>query len=199
MMGGSASAAVALVAAATLGGARVAYAFRGARRRVLTVAAAALLAVVTFDLIPDIIRDVADVGSGRRLVGAGCLAAFAGAVVVAGRVCACARHPTTMTGVAISLHRALEGAALAWLSSAGIVAALAAHAAGEGFALQAFGAHRVRQLLVLACISPATGAAAFGGTELPGNAAPIVTALIAGTLITAAVRMIASVRSPAPA
>lgn len=193
-MSGSTWVAVAVVAAATLGGAAFAGMFRHSHRVAPRLAAAMILAVVALDLAPDLIRDVAEIRSAQPLVGAACVVAFAAASATARWVCGCGTHPTTTTGLAIALHRALEGAALALVGSAGVIGALVLHAAGEGFALRTYGGQhatgRVRPLLALACISPAAGAAALGDVELPDAMAPIITALIAGTLVAGAVRMI---------
>jgi hypothetical protein len=200
-MGGASWAAVAVVAAATLGGARFAGVFRHSRPAALRLAAAALLAVVALDLAPDVVRDVAETRSAHQPIGATCVVAFGIAAVAARWACACGPHPTTTTGLAIAVHRALEGAALVLAGSADVVIALVLHAAGEGFALQthdAARAGRVRLLLGLACLSPAVGAAALGDVELPVAATPIVSSLVAGALISAAARMISAARA-APA
>jgi hypothetical protein len=195
MTGASTWTAVAVFAAATVGGAAFAGALRHSHRIALQLAATALLAVVALDLAPDIARDVADTGSARPVVGVACLVAFAAAAIATRWICACGTHPSTTTGLAIALHRTLEGAALALVGSAGVVVALVLHAAGEGFALQTYGARRagrVWPLLVLACLSPAVGAAALGNVDLPPELAPVVTALIAGALVAGAARMMSA-------
>jgi ZIP family zinc transporter len=132
----------------------------------MQLAAMALLAVVALDLAPDIARDVAETGSAQFVVGAACVAAFAVAALSARWACACGTSPTTTTGLAIAVHRTLEGAALVLVGSPAVIAALVLHAAGEGFALRTYGMHgsgRVRPVLTLACLSPAVGAAALSG------------------------------------
>jgi hypothetical protein len=198
-MDGLTWAAVAVVAAATVGGASCAGALRRSRPLALRVAAIALLAVVALDLAPDVVHDLAENRSARHVIAAACVAGFAAAALAARWVCACGTHPTTTTGLAIALHRTLEGAALVLAGSAGVVIALVLHAAGEGFALRAYGTQRdnaVPRLLLLACASPALGAVALSNVELPDALAPIVTALIAGTLVAGAARMIATARRP---
>ncbi len=198
MIGGSGWAALALVAAATIGGATFAGAFRQSGPTALRLAAAALLAVIALDLAPDIVRDVADVRSAQPLIGATCVGAFGAAAVAARWACACGTHPATTTGLAIAVHRALEGAALVLIGSGGVVVALVLHAAGEGFALQAHGAQRavrLRALLLLACVSPAVGAAVLGRVELPDAVSPVITSLIAGALVAGAAGMVTASRS----
>jgi hypothetical protein len=71
-----------------------------------------------------------------------------------------------------------------------MIAALAAHAAAEGFALAVLlrgeRGSRVAALLALACLSPATGAVVLSQVTLPGQAPPVLTSLVAGVLLRAA-------------
>ena len=94
------------------------------------------------------------------------------------------------TATALGLHRALEGAALVVTGSVAVIAALIAHAASEGFAMAALlsGERRGKAVALLAvtCVSPAAGAIAASQVRLPAQAAPMVTALIAGVLLRAA-------------
>lgn len=184
--------AVAVVAVATLGGATLSGALRHRQRLAMQLAATALFAVVALDLAPDIAREIAETGAARRLVAVACVATFAVAALATRWLCACGTHPRTTTGLAIALHRTVEGAAMALVGSAGVVVALVMHAGGEGFALRTLGTHRtgrIRALLILACVSPAAGAAALGNVTLPPAASPMLTAVIAGALVAGAVRM----------
>ena len=193
---GPASAGVALIAVATLAGAWLAR--RASRMRAVSLACAAgvLLAVVLADLIPDIWRDLPAAGL-PWWVPAGALAAgMAGTDVLARRGCACRTWPSSVaargraTATALALHRALEGAALVVTGSAAVIAALVIHAASEGFAMAALlkGERRSKAgaLLAITCLSPAAGAIAVSLIRLPAQAAPIVTALVAGVLLRAA-------------
>jgi ZIP family zinc transporter len=202
VLSGSSWVAVAIVAAATVAGAALAAPVQRFRSAALRLAAAALFAVVGLDLVPDLFHDVAETGSAWWLVGSACAVAFTGAVAAAGSLCRCGSRARTTTGLAIAVHRSLEGAALALAGSAAVVCALVLHAAAEGFALRAYGARcagRVRPVLWLACAAPAAGALALGRVELPGAAAPMITALVAGVLVAGAgslIRPACSARGP---
>jgi zinc transporter ZupT len=113
------------------------------------------------------------------------------------------------TATALGLHRALEGAALVVTGSVAVIAALVIHAASEGFAMGAVLSRESRgkaaALLATTCLSPAAGAIAASQVQLPAQAAPIVTALVAGVLLlTAAAAVQAALeerrpRQPSPA
>lgn len=158
---------VALIAATTLAGAWLAGRVSRWRRLSMACAAAALVAVVLADLVPDIWRELDRAGlpwwAAAGALGGGIAAADA----LCRRGCACdsgpgwaggpASHGSTGTitaapgthraldgrggasaaAAALAAHRALEGAAVAVAGSAAVIAALALHAAGEGFALAA--------------------------------------------------------------
>jgi len=198
---------VALIAAATLAGAWLAR--YSSRVRVLwRCAAAVLAAVVLADLLPDVWRELHGAGLGWLAAGAGGLAGGYGAAdALARRGCACqaasARQATasgTATAAALAAHRLLEGAAVALTGSPAVVAALVLHATGEGFALGALlpAERRSRALtvLVIACVSPLAGAAAFGQVGLPAKPSAVMTAAIAGVLARTAAA--AAKRSTAP-
>lgn len=208
LMTGPASAGVALIAVATLAGAWLAR--RAARMRAASLAGAAavLLAVVLADLLPDIWRDLPAAGLPWWAAAGALAAGIAGTHVLARRGCACgtwadpggpaagerarsgqARGGATAT--ALALHRALEGAALVVTGSVAVIAALVIHAASEGFAMGALlsGERRSRAAALLAttCLSPVAGAIAASQVQRPAQAAPIVTALVAGVLLRTAV------------
>jgi len=71
--------------------------------------------------------------------------------------------------------------------SVAVIAALIVHASSEGFAMTALlsGERRGKAAALLAttCLSPAAGAIAVSQVRLPAQAAPIVTALVAGVLL----------------
>lgn len=148
------------------------------------LAAAVLLTVVVVDLAPDVLADVDD---GAMPAGVAALAAAAGcaaAIGLARRGCVCRAGRVAV--LAVAAHRAVEGSALALVWSVPLLAALAVHAAGEGFTMADL-LDRGRALLgwlAVACAAPLLGAlvGALAVTDLPAAAAPVATALIAGTL-----------------
>ncbi len=95
------------------------------------------------------------------------------------------------TTTALGLHRALEGAAVVLTGSVAVIAALVIHAGSEGFAMGALLSRERRgkaaALLATTCLSPAVGAIVASQVQLPAQAAPIVTALVAGVLLRTAV------------
>ncbi|HEY2176477.1 MAG TPA: hypothetical protein VGH85_21925 [Mycobacteriales bacterium] len=182
-----------LIAAATIVGALMGR--WSARYSAISLAAVAglLLVVVFGDLIPDIADDLRGSGPGWWIAAAlaGC-ASFAAAGVVLRRGCACgARAGGGAAALAIGVHRALEGSALAVTTSIPVIAALVLHAGSEGFAIAPlFGVEQRRRTatwLLVACVSPVVGAAVLGALHVPESATPILTALVAGVLARSAV------------
>jgi ZIP family zinc transporter len=186
---------VALIAAATLAGAWLGRRFARLRTISLTCAAVALIAVVAADLIPDIWNDLRETGLPWWIAAAGLAAGLAVTDAAVRRGCACSGGTEAPAGgrataVALGMHRALEGAALAIAGSAAVIAALVAHAASEGFALTALlkGERKGRAavLLGIMCLSPAAGAAVLTLVHLPESVAPVLTSVVAGVLLRAA-------------
>ncbi|MGN6677569.1 MAG: hypothetical protein ACTHKL_07255 [Streptosporangiaceae bacterium] len=186
---------VALIAAATLAGAWLGRRFARLRRISLACAAVALIAVVGADLLPDIWNDLRETGLPWWIAAAGLAAGIVTTDAIVRRGCACrpaAGVPAggRATAVALGVHRALEGAALAIAGSAAVIAALVAHAASEGFAMTTLlkGERRGRAaaLLAITCLSPAAGAAVLALVHLPDSAAPVLTSVVAGILLRAA-------------
>lgn len=185
--------ALGLIAAATLGGARLGRRLR--RDSALPVAAAAgvLLGIVAGDLVPDIARETADTGLPWWLAGGTGVIGFVGAGWALRRGCPC--EPGLGSGIgtalAVGVHRALEGAALAVLGSVAVAIGLVIHAGSEGFALTALlNAERPRRALgwlALACLSPAVGAGTISVVPLSGRVTALLTVLVAGVLASAAV------------
>jgi ZIP family zinc transporter len=159
-----------------------------------------LLTVGLADLVPDGWRDLAECGTPwwaailASLVGFG----STGALVRSG--CGCvprADERSQVTGsevaggsataLAIGVHRTLEGAVLALVTSVPVVAALVLHAAGEGFALGALlgraSRRRAVAWLLTACLSPLVGATLIGPVRLPATVTPVVTSLVVGALL----------------
>jgi zinc transporter ZupT len=158
-----------------------------------------LLVVVLGDLVPDVRGDLAESGTPRWAAVPAVVAGFAatGALVRTG--CGCVPRPDERPGVAgsevaggaatamaIGVHRALEGAVLALVTSVPVVAALVVHAAGEGFALGALLERSSRRSaaawLLIACLSPLVGATLMGPLRLPETVTPLVTSFVIGTL-----------------
>ncbi|MGN6795785.1 MAG: hypothetical protein ACTHJW_25605 [Streptosporangiaceae bacterium] len=186
---------VALIAGATLAGAWLGRRFTRLRTISLVCAAVALIVVVTADLVPDIWNDVRETGLPWWIAATGLAAGFAVTDAAVRRGCACGTGVETPAGgraaaVALGAHRALEGAALAVAGSAAVIAALVAHAASEGFALTTLlkGERRGRAaaLLAVTCVSPAAGAAVLALLHPPESAAPVLTSVVAGVLLRAA-------------
>jgi len=186
---------VALIAAATLAGAWLGRRFARLRTISLACAAVALIAVVAADLVPDIWNDLRETGVPWWIAAAGLAAGLAVTDVAVRRGCACGRGVEAPAGgrataVALGLHRALEGAALAIAGSAAVIAALVAHAGSEGFALTALlrgeRTGRAAFLLSITCVSPAAGAAVLALVHLPESVAPVLTSVVAGVLLRAA-------------
>jgi ZIP family zinc transporter len=186
---------VALIAAATLAGAWLGRRFARLRTISLACAAVALIAVVAADLVPDIWHDLRETGLPWWIAVAGLAAGLAVTDVAVRRGCTCRRGVEVPAGgrataVALGVHRALEGAALAIAGSAAVIAALVAHAGSEGFALTALlrGERKARAavLLGITCVSPAAGAAVLALVHLPESVAPALTSVVAGVLLRAA-------------
>ena len=190
----------ALVAASTVGGVLLS---RWSARRPVTSSLAVsvvLLVVVLGDLVPDVWRDLAESGTPSWAAVLASVVGFAATGALVRRGCGCVPRPDerpqvagaevaggTATAVAIGVHRALEGAVLALVTSVPVVAALVVHAAGEGFALGALlgrdSRRRAAAWLLVACLSPLVGATVIGPVRLPATVTPLVTSLVVGTLL----------------
>lgn len=187
-----------LIASATLAGAWLGRRFARLRTISLVCAAVALFAVVGADLAPDIWNDLRETGLPWWIAAVAFAAGLVTTDAVIRRGCACgpgleaqagagATASGRATAIALGVHRALEGAALAIAGSAAVIAALAAHAASEGFALTVLlrGERRGRAaaLLTIMCVSPAAGAAALALVHLPESVTPVVTSVVTGALL----------------
>ena len=190
---------VALIAAATLAGAWLSSRTARMPAAALRVAAVLLLAVVLGDLLPDILRDLPGTGLPWWGAAIAMAAGFAGAGVLARAGCACAagpggparadrsRRPGTGWGAAAALavHRTLEGAAVTLAGSAAVIVVLVVHASAEGFALAALlraGRRRLAPLLLVACVSPVTGALLLSAIGVPAVVSVLLTCIVAGVL-----------------
>ena len=127
-----------LVAAATVAGAWLARRRPGQRQIWFAAAAGALLAIAGLHLLPDAWRGARDAGIWPGLVPTAAIAAFAAAGLATRAGCGCQEHKEQASGAgtaaALTVHRILEGAAIALTGSAVVALALTAHAFGEGLA-----------------------------------------------------------------
>jgi zinc transporter ZupT len=127
-----------LVAAATVAGAWLARRRPGQRQIWFAAAAGALLAIAGMHLLPDAWEGTRDAGMWPGLVPTTAIAAFAAAGLAARAGCGCEEHKEQASGAgaaaALTVHRFLEGAAIALAGSVVVTLALTAHAFGEGLA-----------------------------------------------------------------
>ena len=183
-----------LVAAATVAGAWLARRRLGQRQIWFAAAAGALLAIAGLHLLPDAWGGARDAGIWPGLVPTATIAAFAAAGLATRAGCGCQEHQEqasgTGTAAALTVHRFLEGAAIALAGSAVVALALTAHAFGEGLATGALlgeqPRRRVAGWLALMCLSPVIGAAAADAFPVPVAAEPVLLAVAAGVLAQAA-------------
>lgn len=94
------------------------------------------------------------------------------------------------TAAALSMHRAIEGATLAFNTSLIVVIALMVYSVSDGLALAALldiAKQRLAPWLVVACVSPAIGVVVTSAVPLPGAVVPILLGIVAGVLLRIAV------------
>jgi zinc transporter ZupT len=194
MLPGPVLAGAGLVAAATLAGAWLARRRPAQRQIWFAAAAGALLIIAGLHLLPDAWAGARTAGIWPVLVPVAAVAAFAAAGLAARAGCGCQEHREQASGAgaaaALTVHRFLEGAAIALAGSAVVALALAAHAFGEGLATGALlggqPRRRVAGWLALMCLSPVVGAAAASAFPVPAAAEPLLLAVAAGVLAQAA-------------
>ncbi|WP_283133288.1 hypothetical protein [Rhizohabitans arisaemae] len=90
------------------------------------------------------------------------------------------------TAIALTAHRAIEGATVALSLSVVMTIALVIHSAGEGLALTALltvAKQRVSPWLATACLSPAVGALVATVAPIPAGAVPILLGVVGGVLL----------------
>jgi hypothetical protein len=190
----------ALVAASTVGGLLLS---RWSARRPVASSAAVCLVLMAFvlvDLVPDVWRDLVESGTPWWAAVLASVVGFGATGALVRRGCGCVPRPDerprvagsevaggAATAMAIGVHRALEGAVLALVTTVPVVAALVVHAAGEGFALGALlgqaSRRRAASWLLIACLSPLVGATVIGPVRPPATGTPLVTSLVVGTLL----------------
>ncbi|WP_406011625.1 hypothetical protein OG440_39605 (plasmid) [Streptomyces sp. NBC_00637] len=187
---GSVIAGVVLVTAATLAGAWLSRRRSGQQAAWLAAAAGALLVISGVHLLPDAWSDAPAAGIPRWAVPTIALASFALAGLVARKGCPCDPEKAggLGTAAALTVHRFLEGSALALTSTLTVAGALAVHALAEGLAVGALLHAQPRRHLIVwlsaMCLGPVAGAAAVG--LLPAAAETALVALAAGVLAQAA-------------
>jgi ZIP family zinc transporter len=197
-----------LVAAATITGAWLARRRPAQREIWFAAAAGALLIIAGLHLLPDAWAEAGEARIWPGLVPMAAIAGFTAAGLATRAGCSCHEHREQASGVgtaaALTVHRFLEGAAIALAGSAVVALALAAHAFGEGLATGALlggqARRRVAGWLALMCVSPVIGAAAAGAFPVPAAAEPLLLAVAAGVLAQAArVSLRAAFRGLGPA
>lgn len=184
---------LAVIAVATLAGAWLARRRPNRDQAWLGAAAGALLVIALVHLLPDAWTAARASGVWALAVPAAVAGSFGLAGLAARQGCWCGISRQRAAGAgtvgALSVHRFLEGSALALAASATVAAALAVHALAEGLAAGALlGRSSRRQAAWLAamCLSPIAGAATASAWPLPAAAQPITLAVAAGVLAQAA-------------
>jgi zinc transporter ZupT len=183
-----------LVAAATVAGAWLARRRPGHREIWFAAAAGTLIIIAGLHLLPDAWAGARAARIWPGLVPMAAIAGFMAAGLATRLGCACQEHREqasgTGTAAALTVHRFLEGSAIALAGSAAVALALAAHAFGEGLATGALlggqPRRRVAGWLALMCLSPAIGATVASAFPVPVAAGPVLLALAAGVLAQAA-------------
>ncbi|MEW9531076.1 hypothetical protein [Microbispora sp. NPDC049125] len=207
--------AVLLVCVSTLIGAFLAR--RNARRMSLWLAIASAMILVTalVDLLPDAWGEAVEAGVPLWTLGASAGFGFLVITYFTRRGCACpddepppaAMHAPGLhrrvrqgvnaavfggmgTAAALTLHRAIEGAALALTASVVVIVALVVHSASEGLALAVLldiAKQRLAPWLVVACLSPAVGVVTATISPLPEGLVPILLSMVMGVLCRTAI------------
>ncbi|MGV9993642.1 hypothetical protein [Streptomyces sp. NPDC003374] len=197
--------AVVLVALATVAGAWPARRGPGRSALVLAAGSGILLIIAGLHVLPDAWEEAHEAGAPPWAVPLTALAAYAvmGAVIRSGCPCEPGRAGGIGAASGLALHRFLEGATLALTTSAGVVAALLVHAAGEGLALAALlgtrPGRRMAPWIALACLSPVAGAFLTSALPIPDGLMPLLLAAVAGVLAQAARVALGLVRRQWPA
>ena len=214
--GGAAWAAVLLVSVSTVAGAWLAR--RDSQRLViwLATASATMLIIAVTDLLPDAWHEAVEAGVPLWTIGIAAAAGFLVITYFTRRGCghehgsghrttgrhAPGRHRRLKeavdaalfggmgTAAALTTHRVIEGATLAFTASLVVVMALMVHSASEGLALAALldiARQRLAPWLVVSCVSPAVGVLYATVSPLPGAAVPVLLGTITGVLLRTAV------------
>jgi ZIP family zinc transporter len=182
-----------LIAAATVAGAWLACRRRGSREMWFAAAAGALLVIAGLHLLPDAWGGASAVRIWPPLVPLAAMGAFSAAGLAARTGCGCRPHTGHASGAgaaaALTLHRFLEGSAVALAASAAVAVALAVHAFAEGLAAGALLGAQPRRMagwLAAMSVSPIVGAVAASAFPVPQSTEPVLFALAAGVIAQAA-------------
>ncbi|MEV6041635.1 hypothetical protein AB0L65_61780 [Nonomuraea sp. NPDC052116] len=207
---------VVLVALSTLAGAHLARRNSAKIGIWLAIASALMLITALVDLLPDAWQEADATGVPIWVVGLAGLFGFAVITFFTRKGCghshdagaaAGGRHAPGLhrrvkeavsaavyggvgTAAALSLHRMIEGATLALVSSAVVVAALVIHSASEGLALTALldlARKPAVPWLALSCLAPAAGVVLATVAPLPAQSVPILLGMVTGVLLRTAV------------
>lgn len=183
-----------LLAAATVAGAWLAWRHPGQQQIWFGAAAGALLVIAGLHVLPDAWSAARAERIWPWAVPLVAIATFLLAGVAARGGCACQRDTRHVDGAgaaaALTVHRFLEGSALALVGSATVVAAFSVHALGEGLAVGALlltqPRRRAATWLAVMCVSPVAGVLLTNAIPLPVVARPLLLALAGGVLAQAA-------------
>ncbi|MEU9831743.1 hypothetical protein AB0D67_09385 [Streptosporangium sp. NPDC048047] len=207
--------AVLLVCVSTLVGAYLAR--RDSERMTLWLAVASAMMLVTalVDLLPDAWGEAAETGVPLWGLALAALFGFLVITYFTRRGCACPEDAAARTALhgpglhrrikqgmdaavfggmgtaaALTLHRAIEGAALALTASVVVIIALVVHSASEGLALAALldiAKQRLTPWLIVSCLSPAAGVVVATISPLPAALVPILLSMVMGVLCRTAI------------
>jgi len=155
-------------------------------------ASGVLLAVAAAHVLPQAVVGAHEAALPEWLVPAVGLGGYVVVGAVIRRSCPCepVRAGGAGAAVAVAVHRAIEGTTLAVTATLTVGLALAVHAAGEGVALAAVlltaARWRAAWWILLAAVSPAAGFWATGAVALPSSFSPVALALVGGVLLRSA-------------
>jgi ZIP family zinc transporter len=179
-----------VIGIATLASAWLARRHAARRELLLGAAAGALLVIAGLHLLPDAWSGAEQVGVSVWAVPSVAVASFvlAGAAVRHG--CACRADREGAGGVAtvgaLTMHRLLEGVALAVTGSVTVLVALTVHSLAEGLAagtlLRSLPPLRRVGWLAVLCAGPVAGAALTAIGPFPAGMGPVLLAVAAGVL-----------------
>jgi ZIP family zinc transporter len=179
-----------LIGLATVAGAWLARRQAARRELCFGAAAGALLVIAGVHLLPDAWSGARQAGISLWVIPVAAVISFAVAGRAVRRGCTCQADREAAGGAgaagALTVHRLLEGAALALTSSVMVAAALIVHALAEGLAAGTLLNRAPRRQVVLwltaMCVSPIVGAAITELWPFPARLEPVLLAVAAGVL-----------------
>jgi zinc transporter ZupT len=181
---------VVLIGLATVAGAWLARRHAARREICFGAAAGALLVIAGLHLLPDAWAGASQVGLPGWIVLGIAAASFLVTGIAARKGCACQEDREAAGGArtacALAVHRLLEGAALALISTVAVAVALAVHALAEGLAagtlLSSVSRRRAALWLTIMCVSPLAGAVIAEVRPVSPSIEPVLLAIAAGVL-----------------